>query len=165
MPPSRRVIRTPVRPAGRRRLEWATTAIADNAKANGTVNVTDLLSNFVAAGGSREGLTVIRVRAQLAFAAASAGGNARIGLQVDELTASGTQLDPVVNPYQAWMLNMGVFPTTSGATVDASFPFHLDLKGKRKIGRLQETLWFTWKPNDTGTTSMIAVFRVLVALP
>ena len=152
----------------RRRLEWATTSFALNAVASGAQAATDLLSNFVADGGSREGLTIMRTHIVGAFAAASTGGQGRVGLIVAGLSAgqaAGGELDPVANPYEPWLIDSVVFPTTSGATVDASTPFHYDIRSKRKVQHVQETLWLVFHPTDSGTTSLAGLARVLVALP
>jgi hypothetical protein len=155
------------RPSGnRRRLEWASTTITHNAIASGTVTTDDLLSGFVTAGGSREGLTVMRIHLQLAYAAASAGGTSRIGLIVaGSGSTAATELNPASFPYEPWLLNRLLFPTTSGAVVDASTPFDIDNRSKRKVQHLGESLFLSWVATDTGTSSLVGLARVLVALP
>jgi len=152
----------------RRRTEWATTSFALNAVVSNGLAATDLLQNFVSDGGSREGLTILRTHIVGGFAAASVGGQARVGLIVAGLNvsqAANGELDPRANPYEPWLLDNVVFPTTSGATVDASTPFRYDIRSKRKVQHVQETYWLSFSPTDSGTTSLAGLVRCLVALP
>jgi hypothetical protein len=151
-------------------MEWATTTVVHNAIATGTLETDDLLANFVADGGSREGLTVLRTHLLISYAPASVGALARIGLIVAPLaspTTAGGILDPSSNAtlYEPWLLIDRLAPGASGATVNATNVYRLDNRSKRKVQHVQETYWFSWIPSDTGTSSISALIRVLVALP
>jgi hypothetical protein len=156
----------PIRPQ-RRRLEWADSLITFNAIATNTLQTTDLLANFVADGGSREGVTVIRTHIQCAYAPASVGGRSTIGLIVSSLQASTItgELNPLNDPYEPWLLVKTLYPGASGATVNATNPFEIDVKSKRKVQHIQETYWLSWISTDTGTASFNAHVRALIALP
>jgi len=149
-------------------MEWATRSLNENAIVSGTYVAVDLLSEFVAAGGSLEGVTVIRTHLVLAYAAASTGGVARLGLIVESKgagTLAGGPLDASSNPYESWLLNTRLLPTCSGAVVDASTPHRYDIRSKRRVQHLNETYWLTFAPTDTGTSSLSIFARTLLALP
>jgi hypothetical protein len=154
-------------PATRRRLEWATSRINNSGIANGVYTITDLLANYVADGGSREGVTIMRIRARGSFSPAEAGDSFDVGLLVEATAATSgqVQLHPDTNPYEPWLLNTTLFPGSSGATFNATNVFELDLRAKRKVQHVQETLWWSWVGHSTGNTSMAVTFRVLIALP
>jgi hypothetical protein len=129
--------------------------------------VFDLLANWVASGGDREGLTILRVRGQISYAPASVAGSTYFGIRVDDmgLTGADTGIQPQASAYAPWMLHRAYFPSSSGATVNAVNVFELDLKARRRIPAVQQTLWVAWTPTDTGTSSLLFKARVLVALP
>lgn len=168
MPPYRRRTAYPVRRGARRRLEWATTSVTHNSFIANTPQVDDLLANFVADGGSREGLTIMRIHAQFAYAPAAVGDSLRLGMIVEGLNAPSTAggvLDPTTSPYEPWLINYLELPGASGATVNATNPFLLDLKSKRKVQHVQETLWLSVRSASAGSVSFNGLVRVLVALP
>jgi hypothetical protein len=49
--------------------------------------------------------------------------------------------------------------------VNATNPFEIDVKSKRKVQHIQETYWLSWISTDTGTASFNAHVRALIALP
>jgi hypothetical protein len=100
----------------------------------------------------------------MAYGAASTADHIEYGLQVDTLEASNLTLTPA-NFYNPWMLLDDFYPSTSGATVDASAPFSFDIKSRRKVQYVQETLWFSWRPVASGNSSLTGLFNVLLALP
>ena len=154
------------RSPNRRRLAWATTRLNNSGIANGVYTATDLLSNWVGLGGSREGCTVMRTHITGAFGPSEAGDSFDVGLLVATLAASGTtELKPDVEPYEPWLLNTSLFPTFSGAAFNASVPFSFDVKSKRKLPNIQDTLWWVWVGHSTGNTSLAATVRILLALP
>ena len=152
-------------PRGRRRsLVWARASFTDNARATGTHKSFDLLSGYRTLGGSTQGCTIMAVHISGAYAAASSGGNALIGLCVQPLAGISNALPDTTDSGADWMILKAFFPQTAGATVDASTPWAIDLKSRRKCGEIQETLGLTWTPTDTGTSSLNFVSNVLLAL-
>jgi hypothetical protein len=163
--PTRRRRSSVVVRGSRRRLEWADTLITFNAVATNVLQTADLLANFVADGGGREGITIMRTHIQCAYAPATTGGRSTIGLQCQGLAAAAAELNPLANPYEPWMLIKTLYPGASGATVNATNPFEIDNKSKRKVQHVQETYWLSWIATETGTSSFNAHVRVLMALP
>ena len=151
----------------RRRLEWADTLITFNAIANNTLQVSDLLANFVTDGGSREGLTIIRTHITCSYAPATTGDRSTIGLLVENVGAGAgpALMNPLSNPYEPWLLIKTLYPTASGATVDAVSTYEIDNKSKRKVQHVQETYWLTWISTAAGNNSFNAHVRALIALP
>jgi len=161
-----RLSRSPVR-RQRRRLEWADSLITFNAVANNTLQVFDLLANFVADGGSREGLTIIRTRIDASYAPSGTGDRSTLGLIVENVGAGAgpALMNPLSNPYEPWLLIKTLYPTSSGATVDATSTYTIDLKSKRKVQHVQETYWLTWITTAAANNSANFHVRALIALP
>jgi hypothetical protein len=149
----------------RRKLVWATFSFADNAVTPNTVTQHDLLGNLKVAGASVLGCTVMRTHGSFAYAPAAVGDSMTYGIVVGQTAETAPPLDPGTNVGDDWMINSMVFPTTSAAVLDASTPWALDLRAKRKLEELNQVLWFVWKPSSAGTSSLAGRFRVLIALP
>ena len=149
----------------RRRLEWADTVVLHNAFGPNLPQSDDLLAGFVTAGGSREGLTIMRTRITWSYAPAAVGDQLRVGLIVTETAAAALQLNPLSEPYEDWMLNHAVYPNASGATVDATRIGEIDNRAKRKITGMRETYWMSVVASTATTNSWTAHVRTLVALP
>jgi hypothetical protein len=163
MPPARRRTHPIGRSTARRRVEWADATFTHNAVASGVTVNQELLTTFVAASGSREGLTIMRIHGFGSYAPASVGGVSRLGIIVDDINDAPPS--PLTFPYQDWMINRAVFPTASGAAVDAVRLFEIDLRSKRKLHGMSDGLYMVWEPTDTGTSSINVQLRILVALP
>ena len=118
-------------------------------------------------GGSREGVTIMRTVFDLQYSPASSSDHITFGLQVESINdlATSAALRPDTNPYEPWLLNSTMWPTASGATVDAVTQRHYDIRSKRKVQHIGESLWFSWIPSSTGNSSLAGYFRVLIALP
>ena len=148
----------------RRELAWARFSFTDNARATGTHNTFDLLSGYRGLGGSTQGATVMAVHIQGSYAAASTGGNALIGIGVTHLSDITPDLPNTAEAGADWMLLRAIFPQSAGATVDAATPWEVHLKSRRKCHQIQQTLFLTWTPTDTGTSSLNFVGAALLAL-
>src|SRR5260370_14894124 len=149
----------------RRKLVGTTAQISHNATTNGTVVFDDLPSGLEVAGASLLGITIMRMHAQLSYAPASVGAVSTLGIVVGTSADVGNQLDPVNLPDLDWMLNRRLLPGSNGATVNAVNVFEIDLRAKRKMQELNQRLYLSWKPADTGTSSLAGQVRILVALP
>jgi len=154
----------------RRKLVWAQTTLTDTAFAVGTNRTTDLLAGFVTAGGSTQGVTVMRIHAQYSF-------------RSDQTTINGSRLvqgfgigndgnDPVTAPFADWMLNFSSFVGAAGQLLTANSPNvgEVDNRSKRKCDEVGDTLFHSMRfvvgAGGTETTaSYQAQFRVLLALP
>jgi len=118
------------------------------------------------AGASKLGATIMRTHFSGAYAPASVGGHATYGFIVGRNVDVAAALPNIVSDSELdWMLNTQLFPTTSGATVDASVPFHVDLRSKRKVEEMNSEYLFVWQPTDSGTSSLTGFVRTLLALP
>lgn len=160
------------RASQRRRLIWArshvgTTNTALVASAGTSVN---LLAAFEASYGAQLlGCTVMRVRGTIAAQNASASFtlNTAVGLQVaaDDLTAA--QLDPFARLNDDWMYWDTLLANQNIATELAHVDnYKIDVRAKRKIDELGDTLWLGLRNVSTVTSvNLVYAFSVLVALP
>lgn len=161
----------------RRKLVWATvdTAVA-SAAASGFVN-TDLLAALRVGGASVLGATVIRAHLTLTPLTVAAGDNFFVGLFVDNLDSVGifTAVTGANVPSASSEKNLDWMMWEHRITSpgDNKYNYHAannhvvwDVRSKRKVQELQQTLIHSWAP-----TGVAAGFnaqlqgRVLVALP
>jgi hypothetical protein len=155
----------------RRKLVWADTVLADTAFAVQTNRTTNLLAGFIAAGGSTQGVTIMRIHTKFATAAVQA---AVIGSYLSQgYVVDVTGENPNTAPYADWMLNTHTFAgsgqsglLTAGAVITGEH----DIRSKRKCDEIGQSLFhcMLWQPGATGsetTATFDAHFRVLLALP
>jgi hypothetical protein len=159
----RRVARPAVR-SPRRKLVWAT---FDQTVAMGAnqVKIVDLLNQFELAGVSKLGCTVMRTHLRMLISTAAISAF-EYAIGVNPITTVGTQLpNPNGDNDLDWMIFERRWPEWSGATVNANFEILTDLRSKRKIEEMGQTLTLNlWAPViNAGSFPVFA--RTLVALP
>jgi hypothetical protein len=158
-----RTTRTPQR-RQRRKLVWAT---FDQTVAMGAnqVKIVDLLNQFELAGVSKLGCTVVRTHLRMLISTAAISAF-EYAIGVNPITTVGTQLpNPNGDNDLDWMIFERRWPEWSGATVNANFEIVTDLRSKRKIEEMGQTLTLNlWAPViNAGSFPVFA--RTLVALP
>ena len=148
----------------RRKLVWAT---FDQTVAMGAnqVKIVDLLNQFELAGVSKLGCTVVRTHLRMLISTAAISAF-EYAIGVNPITTVGTQLpNPNGDNDLDWMIFERRWPEWSGATVNANFEIMTDLRSKRKIEEMGQTLTLNmWAPViNAGSFPVFA--RTLVALP
>ena len=157
----------PARPAARRqrrKLVWAT---LDQSIAMGAqqVKIVDLLSQLELAGVSKLGVTVMRVHGRLLFPT-GVTQKWEVAIGVNPMTTVGTQLpNPNGDNDIDWMIFDRPMQTFSGATVDADTSYTVDLKSRRKVDEMGQTLTLNLWASAISAGTVEAFFRTLVALP
>jgi len=160
----------------RRKLVWT--------DAQGTVNplgvapagnLANLMTGYGAAGGQRAGVTIMRIRATFGCeltptTAVTFAEGLDVGFIVDDDASLATELH-TNKLYLDWMLLKTFFAAQPGAinNTNASpglvFSFEIDLRAKRKMQELNQTLWLVMGAR-TGTTLAVNYHvRTLLALP
>jgi hypothetical protein len=151
----------------RRKLVWATSNSGQVATAAGIVWVSDLLTAFHVGGASTLGATVMRTHMTLQLNPYVALGDSfTIGIIVGRLSDVAARLpSPAADPEVDWMLLRQGKATYSGAAIDATREIEIDLRAKRKLQELDQTLLLCVL-NGTAQGSFLAHYtRVLLALP
>lgn len=156
----------------RRKLVWARSQTTGNqAIAQGAILTSNLLSQFeVAYGAGLIGCTIMRVRGTFAVQNTTANFSCcnQLGLQVgpDDLTSA--QLDPVVRFSDDWMY-WDAQLTNNNATGEFSLVnnYKIDVRAKRRLDELGDTLWFTTKNFNPAASGQVAqwAFSILIAMP
>lgn len=164
-------------------MVWARQSVTfPNIAANGVW--LDLLELFRATLGltaNLPGTTVQRIRGDLQFIhggpPAIGATGVTLGIKVDNL-ATNASAESVVNlPNDDWMLFQHVPLTMPGATGGGPFDLgsplalygaHFDVRSKRRIDEVEETLWLSMVPGDTRAnvaTDAHGWISILLALP
>jgi hypothetical protein len=152
----------------RRRYEWARFVQGSVGVAVGAKLTVDLLANFqTSLGAQLIGATVTRTIVHFSAIGNTGGANFSNtvwGLIKEDLAYAG---NPTANPNADWMYVQGceMFPDQSSATVVPNLLQDRDVRSKRKLDALDETLLFVYQ---NGSLQVINVaFRVdtLLALP
>jgi len=149
---------------------WAQTTLTDTAFAVATNRTTDLLAGFVTAGGSTQGVTVMRIHATFSF-------------RSDQTTINGSRLvqgfgigndgnDPVTAPHSDWLTNVSHFVGTGHGLIAGGTPNAgvIDVRSKRKCDEVGDTLFHSMRyvlgaAGAEDDASYQGHFRVLLALP
>jgi len=161
----------------RRKLVWADSqgVVSPLGQVPAGLNV-DLMAGYRAAGGSTQGVTIIRTHLALACTYASSALIAHnegytAGLIIDDSTATVATLN-VSNRYDDWMLYRTFRAMEEGKVIQNSVPAAwgqsnvIDLKAKRKMQELNQTYWLCLASvNNTTVQSASWHARVLLALP
>jgi len=166
-----RTVRSRISPQ-RRKLVWAQTTLTDTAFAVATNRTTDLLAGLVAAGGSTQGCTIMRIHCSFVTTSVQAavfGSRLVQGFAVRSTTAD----NPVTAPFADWMLNATKYAGDNGAASVAAAAVNAgtyDIRSKRKCDEVGQTLfhsmvWVLGAGGAETTASYQAQFRVLIALP
>lgn len=152
----------------RRKLTWATTEQTTFTLTGATsADLFDLGANYKAAGGTTQGITIMRTHIQLAVQSASPtiGAGAFLGLIVGNSADTRTQLNALAE-YEDWMLyrNCYVMGTTSGAS-NQEARYEIDIRSKRKMQELNQSYWLVLEALTAQTTTVAFSVRSLLALP
>jgi len=157
----------------KRKLVWAETAQSGTIGVIGGspgVDNVDLLAGYRTAGGSTQGITIMRTH--IAFAtflhsAAIANDGVALGLLVDD-TAQTTATLNTSMAYKDWMLLTNYYAGAHGGSVSGSgwlYGWQVDLKAKRKAQELQQSYFMSINALTANVTDVAFLARVLIALP
>ena len=159
-------------PAGRRgqrrKLVWALSDVSTAVAAGGLANI-DLLAPLEVAGASKLGSTVMRIRGSIAVTWASTTDLSTMGLVVVRATDLGPGLGP--NPSLAadrevdWMWIYRFWSDTSGGADPIQKPFEIDVRSKRRVEEMDQTLALQMANGNAATQTFKVFLRVLIALP
>jgi hypothetical protein len=174
MPPRPRRTAPARRGSARRKLVWATSSNL-NQSIGQTPGNYDLLANLRVAGSSVLGATVMRVHMDIsvlwsAVTPATSNGLA-IGFCVEDTDLVTAQDITPGAQGRDWMLREDLFPGTglNTASIAAASPvegFRVDLRAKRKVQELNQTLAFVIQNTAAAGGLPVSFFaRVLIALP
>lgn len=162
------------RGGSRRKLVWAQADTTATFIASGSKWNLDLLANYKAQlGAAMAGATVMRTLLDIWITSTVAGGDAlHAGLLVDDLTqvtaAPSTSMmvtDPFNNPYAKWMMNEKLCAAGSYNPWANNNMRHWDIRSKRKLDEVGETLIFSLYEQTAGTQVTFRLFsRSLLAL-
>jgi hypothetical protein len=160
--------------ANRRRTTWArSTGTLSNASA-ATWDTIDLLAGFRTSGGTTAGCTIARIHLRLAMVTGvAADDQLALGVLRGQNTDVGVTVagapTPSADPYEDWMY-WSVF-TASSAPI-CMFPgggnvYEVDIRSKRKIPELQQTLTIVANTPAAGAFPQQCVFSasILLMLP
>jgi len=154
----------------RRKLVWAQTTLTDTAFAVTTNRTTDLLAGFIAAGGSTQGVTVMRIHCAYSFRSADVQVNGSRLVQGFCIGNDGN--DPVTAPHSDWLTNVSHFVGRGHGLLTGGTPNvgEIDVRSKRKCDEVGDTLFHSMKyilgaAGAEDDASYQGHFRVLLALP
>jgi len=160
-------------PTPRRKRVWADTYFEDLGFAENALRSQDLLSDYVASGGSTQGVTVVRTVVQLLWGINEShgpGDRITFGLIKGTQTAADVA-DPVAEPYADWAWNECRYSGWEHGlvTADASEKWVLDTKSMRRIDEVGETWWLIYQGTapvtTTATYDVRCHARTLLLLP
>jgi len=160
-------------PVPRRKRVWADTQIIDLGFAEDSLRSEDLLADFVAAGGSSQGVTVQRTIIDLMWGineAHTPSDYLTVAL-IKGTSATADVADPRLEPYADWAWIQTAFSGGQHGlvTADASETLHVDTSTMRKVDEVGETWWLIYKGTApvtaTATYDVRARVRTLLLLP
>jgi len=161
-----------LRPTPRRHKVWADHETTQSAIAENTATAVDVLAGYVAAGGSTQGVTVLRVVIDLTWtgtALAVSGDKLTIGTIVN---ATGVAVfpDPIAEPYADWSYVSTLYKGAGHGLLTAGSPdvSHHDLHAMRKVDEVGQSLYFVTiltAPGSANTFNLFARIRTLLLLP
>ena len=149
--------------AQRRKLTWATVRAAPQTITT-TGTLVDLLSEYKLAGGSTQGITIMRTHIALNVTAATAGvgDGAFVGLVVGTDVDTATQVTPT-EPFLDWMLYTSVYAAGGGGVINSHM---IDIRAKRKMQELNQIYWLNLVALlGVNATQVAFTARTLIALP
>jgi len=151
----------------RRKLTWAS-ARGEFADLDTVAEVIDLLADYKAAGGSTQGITIMRTHIQLSVqsAAATVGHGAFVGLIVGTINDTAAQLNGA-EPFLDWMLYRSCYAFGgSEGTSSSEHVYDIDLRAKRKMQEVNQEYYLVLESLIGATGTNVAyTARTLVALP
>jgi len=160
-------------PTPRRKRVWADSQITDTGFAEDALRSNNLLSGFIAAAGSTQGVTVQRTIIDLVWTINEAhtfADNLTLGL-IKGTTATADVADPVLEAYAdwAWIQTSWAGENHGLVGADAAMHLHIDTSTARKIDEVGETWWLIMKgtapQTATATYDMYCRVRTLLLLP
>ena len=152
--------------ARRRKLVWTTVFASTGVVAANTATVLECLGDLKVAGSSVLGATVMRIHAQVIGSMLTTADYWEYGFIVTRTAdVGGTSPNAATQRELDWMLNDVLFPTASGATVDTERHEVIDIRSKRKIPELSDTLVFCATNKNAGNGQLSVFARILLALP
>ena len=161
-----------VRPTPRRKRVWADQEISDNGFAEDALRSNDLLTGYIGAGGSTQGITVVRTLIWMTWLineAHTPTDRLTIGLFAGS-TAAADVADPDTEPYIDWAYHNTLFSGADHGLVAADTPqvsFH-DVRSARRVEEVGQTWWLIVKGSAPGTAATYdfqARVRTLLLLP
>ena len=165
---------TTFRKGQRRKLVWAETAQAGTIGVIGGspgVDNVDLLAGYRTAGGSTQGITIMRTHISFSVflhSAAIASDGVALGLIIDD-TAQTTSTLNTGAAYKDWMYLSNWYPASGNAGGPSGtgwlYGFHIDLKAKRKSQELQQSYFMSANALTANVTDVAFLVRTLIALP
>jgi len=162
-----------VAPTPRRKRVWADFQLAVAAQAEAVSVPHDLLSDYVTAGGSTQGVTVARTLINITW-----GINQThtfldyftLGL-IKGTTTVADQADLITEAYADWAYVKPMYPGRyhSLMTADSANVWEFDVKSQRKIDEIGETWWLSTQLIAPATASATVDYdvrvRTLLLLP
>jgi len=148
----------------RRQLVWITFD-QQVAMGAGQVKIVDLLAQAELAGVSKLGATVMRTHGRMLFPTAVAN-QFEYAIGVNPITTVGTLLpNPNGDNDLDWMIFERRFPEWSGAAINANFEVVVDLRSKRKVAEMGQTLTLNLWSSVAAAGTVPCFFRTLLAMP
>jgi len=149
----------------RRKLVWCTRKVTISSAVATPNTVIDLLSDFRVAGGSTLGATVMRQHIGLLCTWPAQGNGFNLGLSIIRLSdVGGSRPMPSLDPEIDWMLSVQRTTTFAIAT-EVAHQFDFDVRSKRKVEELDQTLALSFEAAVSATMTSLLWTRVLLALP
>jgi hypothetical protein len=155
----------------RRKLVWATSTQSALSVGAGLNRPVDLLANFELAGASTLGVTIMRTHIRGAYSATQTVGTQlsswTIGLIIgrDSDLTTPAVVSPATEPELDWMYLSQQWNDTSAAVYNASQPFVLDIRSKRKMEEMGQRYLFCLFNPGVAAADYSFFARTLVALP
>jgi len=165
--------RTRFAPTPRRKRVWADTQIIDTGFAEDSLRSNDLLADFIAAGGSAQGVTVQRTIVNAMWfinETHTPSDFITFGLIRGTETAADVA-DPITEPYADWAFleTCRAGEQTGLVTADICNVCRIDTSSARKIEEVGETWWLIFRGSApvtaTATYDVRARVRTLLLLP
>jgi len=155
-----------LRPVPRRKRVWTDIEIADDGFAEDALRSEDLLTGFIAAGGSSQGVTVVRTLIWYSFLineTHTMKDLLTLGL-IKGTKAAADVADPDLEPYADWAFHHTHYSGLVTGLVAADSPEGgmLDVRSQRKIDEVGETWWLIYKGSAPTTTTATYDFKARV---
>jgi len=160
-------------PVPRRQRVWTDTEIADDGFAEDALRSENLLSSYITAGGSTQGVTVVRTLIWYTYVINETHTHKdllTLGL-IKGTAATADVADPDLEPFADWAFHHTHYSGLEHGSVAADAPEggFLDVKSSRKISEVGETWWLIYKGSApataTATYDFKARVRCLLLLP
>ena len=139
--------------AVRRKTQWARFNFTLSHAAAATYIGTDLLTNFKTDGGVTQGCTVARIHVRITVTSqTTAAGNVAWGIMKGQNTDVGASVvgspQPIADPYEDWLWwEVDYADALASLEPGSANVLVRDIRSKRKIDRVQETLLLVTGPN------------------